>query len=281
MVVLRSETVETRVGDIVVHRGGAGPPILYLHSAQGEGESLLFLERLADERTVVAPVFPGFGGSEGAEHIDDVDDAVFHLIDVWGRLALGRVPIVGLSLGGWMAVELAVRSPELVQALILVNPTGLWVPGHPVGTLAGRSPSELAALMFHDQGHPVAQAMHALAGLGSLAAELSDRVERVGEGSSDIADVAATTAAPARVPWDTSLHDPKLAQRLWRVACPTLVVHAVEDRVIPRAHAERYVLGITGAGFVDVPDAGHMLAWEKPDDLAFEVLDFLAGSKLD
>ena len=63
-------------------------PLVYLHSAQGEGAGMALLEELADTRQVVAPVFPGFGASEGLEPIDDIEDAAFHLLDVLDRLGL-------------------------------------------------------------------------------------------------------------------------------------------------------------------------------------------------
>ena len=108
MTTLARDTLQSAVGSIEVHRGGsAGPaPLVYLHSAQGEGPGLALLEHLADSRLVVAPLFPGFGESEGLQHIDDIEDAAFHVLDVLDRLDLPWCDMVGLSLGGWMAAEL-------------------------------------------------------------------------------------------------------------------------------------------------------------------------------
>ncbi|HEX8804235.1 MAG TPA: alpha/beta hydrolase [Acidimicrobiales bacterium] len=271
MAALRSEVVQTRVGAVQVHRGGEGRPVVYLHSAQGEGESLVFLERLAESCSVLAPAFPGFGGSEGIERIDDMDDAVFHLLDLWDVLGLtGAAPaVVGLSLGGWMAVELAVRYPEMVGSLVLVNPVGLYLPGHEIADIFGRTPGELARDLFHDQTHPVAQLMHAM---DELSADVGRRIELPFE---MVRPVATTMAATARLAWDPYLHDPKLPGRLWRVTCPTLVVHGSEDRLVPAAHSAYYTAHIADAHQVDVADAGHMLPWEKPDELAGLVVDFL------
>lgn len=276
MAQLRRERVETRVGAVQVARGGDGPPVVYFHSAQGESESLVFLERLAERRTVLAPVFPGFGESQGIEHIDDMDDAVFHLLDVWELLGLGSgdeaPPVVGLSLGGWMAAELATRYPDMVGGLVLVNPAGLYIRGHEIKDIFGRSPGALAEDLFFDQSHPVAQMMHAL---NDLTADVGRRIEIPFEA---VKPLVTTMAATAKLAWDPYLHNPKLERRLWRVGCPTLVVHGAEDRLIPRAHAERYSELIEGARLVDVADGGHMLAWEKPDELAHLVLSFLSNA---
>jgi pimeloyl-ACP methyl ester carboxylesterase len=287
MAALVTERLETQVGSIELRRSedfvaGAGSgeeegrrrPAVYLHSAQGEGQSLVFLERLAEHQPVVAPVFPGFGDSEGLEHIDDMDDAVFHLLDVWQRLGLDPTPsspapvVVGLSLGGWMAVELATRYPEKVGALVLVNPAGLYLRGHEIKDIFGRSPGSLAQDLFYDQDHPVAQMMHAL---NELTADVGRRIELPFE---VVKPVATTLAATAKLGWDPYLHNPKLPKRLWRITCPTLVVRGRDDRLIPPAHCDYYASHIEGATKAEIAEAGHLLAWEKPDELATLITDF-------
>ena len=131
-VALGEERIDTAVGKVQVWRAGTGAPIVYLHSAMGEGPGLAFLEELAGTNDVVAPVFPGFGESEGIGEIDDMEDAVFHVLDLLDQLGLDAVPFVGLSLGGWMAAEVATRYPERAQRLVLVNPAGL-VPARRAG----------------------------------------------------------------------------------------------------------------------------------------------------
>jgi pimeloyl-ACP methyl ester carboxylesterase len=266
---LVTERIDCQVGLIEVQRGGEGPPVVYLHSAQGEGQSLVFLERLAEQHTVVAPLFPGFGESEGLEHIDDMDDAVFHLLDLWQRLELDAPAVVGLSLGGWMAVEMATRYPEKVGALVLVNPAGLYLRGHEIKDIFGRSPGALAEDLFYDQSHPVAQMMHAL---NELTADVGKMIEIPFE---VVKPVVTTLAATAKLGWDPYLHNPKLPKRLWRIACPTLVVHGIEDKLIPPAHCAYYTAHIAGARLQHVAEAGHMLPWEAPDELTELIRDFL------
>src|SRR5947209_15451793 len=161
MAALTEEYLETDVGKIQVFRGGQGEPVVYLHSAAGEAANPV-AEDLAGDRAVVSPAFPGFGESEGIEQIDDMEDAVFHLLDVFDRLGLEAPVVAGLSLGGWMAAELATRYPERASKLVLMNPVGLYVEGAPIKEIFGRTPAELAEDMFADQSHPMAQMMHAL-----------------------------------------------------------------------------------------------------------------------
>lgn len=272
MATVTEERLSTHVGKVQVFRGGPddGPAVVYLHSAQGETPGLLFLERLADWAALTAPVFPGFGESEGIDQIDDIEDAVFHLLDVLDSLGLDSPAVVGLSLGGWVAAELATRYPERVGRLVLVNPAGLYIEGHPIKEIFGRQLDELALELFADQSHPVASLMHQMSSLtmSTLSGEVPFDLLR---------PIIQAQAATAKLGWDPYLHNPKLRGRLYRVSAPTLVVHGAQDGLIPRAHSEAYAAEIAGARLVDVEGAAHMLPLEQPDELSRLVQDFVAG----
>ncbi|HLG93071.1 MAG TPA: alpha/beta hydrolase [Acidimicrobiales bacterium] len=265
---MRRELLDCEVGRIELRRGGSGPPLVYLHSASGEGEGLEFLDLLSDRAEVLAPMFPGFGSSEGIEAIDDIEDAAFHLLDLWDRLGLSAPAVVGLSLGGWMAAELATRWPERVGKLVLVNPAGLYIPGAEVKEIFGRPLDELAADLFADQAHPVAQLMRQMASATQPGTEVPFEL---------VKPVLAALSATAKLAWDPYLHDPKLHRRLGRVRSDTLVVHGERDGLIPRAHAEAYAAAIPRARLVDVPGAAHLVPLEKPRELAELVAAHLAG----
>ena len=255
--------IETHVGRIELRRMGAGSNVVYLHSAAGEGEGLRVLDELASTFEVFAPMFPGYGESEGIERIDDMEDVAFHLLDLFDRLHLDQPTVVGHSLGAWMAAELAVRYPDRLAGMVLVNPVGLYIEGAPIKDIFGRKLDELAADFFADQSHPMAQMMTLLrdAEPGALPFEM-------------VRPLVQTMAATARLGWDPYLHNPKLHKRLWRITVPTLVVRGVQDTLVPRAHAEAYAAAIDGARLVEVEGAAHLLALEKPAELAALVRDF-------
>ncbi|MEY2475467.1 MAG: hypothetical protein QOG87_782 [Actinomycetota bacterium] len=257
-----AELVQTHVGKVQVRRGGSGAPVVYLHSATGEGEGLALLDELAATYDAIAPMFPGYGESEGIEQIDDMEDAVFHLLDLFDQLGLVSPAVVGLSLGGWMAAELATRYPERVSSLVLVNPAGLYIKGAEIKDIFGRTPDVMALDLFADQNQPMAQMMHAMADLQpeSVSFEM-------------IKPYYQTMAATARLAWDPYLHDPKLRKRLHRVTAPTLVIRGAHDTLIPRAHAEAYVAEIPGARLVELEECAHLLSIEKPAELAAQVRD--------
>lgn len=267
---LTESKVATPAGKISVLRGGSGAPVVYLHSAAGEAVHAA-LEDLADDHDVIVPLFPGFGESEGIENIDDIEDAAFHLLDVLDALDLAAPAVIGLSLGAWMAAELATRSPERVGRLVLVSPVGLFIDGAPVGQIFGRSPAELAHDLFADQSHPMAQMMCA------LSEKMSDLMSMAELPIALLMPMWSSMSATAKIGWNPYLHNPKLRSRLRRVTAPTLVVAGEHDGLLPRAHPEAFAEGIAGARLEVVSGAGHMVPLERPEEFAALVRTFLAG----
>jgi pimeloyl-ACP methyl ester carboxylesterase len=270
MTVQADERLETPVGSIQLVRSGAGEPIVYLHSAGGETTSAA-LEDLAADHAVYTPVFPGFGESEGLEHIDGMEDAVFHLLDVLDALGLRAPAVVGLSLGGWMAAELATRAPERVGRLVLASPVGLRIEGAPVPDLFGRRPGQLADDLYADQSHPMAQMMHLLDDW------VGDVTKMVDLPAGMLMPMVQSMAATAKLGWNPYLHNPKLPGRLRRITAPTLVVAGAADRFTPRAHAEAYAARIAGARLAVIEGAGHMVPMERPAEFAALVREFLTA----
>jgi pimeloyl-ACP methyl ester carboxylesterase len=266
---LQTELVQTHVGKVQVHRGGQGRQVVYLHSATGEGAGLPYLDALAERYEVIAPMFPGYGESEGIDEIDDMEDVTFHLLDLFDVLGL-RAPVVsGTSLGGWMALELATRYPERVGALAVVNPVGLYLPGHPIGDIFSRSPGQMAEDMFFDQSHPVAKLMHDFDDFNSDPAQ-------VGALTFDmIKPIVQTMAATARIGWDPYLHNPRLAKRLHRITAPTLVVRGEHDTLVPEAHARHYAEHIPGARLSIIAESAHFVPMERGPELAIVVSNFI------
>src|SRR4051812_42316510 len=143
---------------VVLVRGGEGPPLVFLHSLVGETRWLPFHQQLAESFDVIAPAHPGFGATEGIERVDTMEDIVFHYLDVLEGLGLDRVHLVGVSLGGWIAAEIAVRYPERVARLVLADALGLELDGRtPPDVLSALSdPPALRRLLFSDPEGPMA-----------------------------------------------------------------------------------------------------------------------------
>ena len=243
--------------------GGSGPPLVYLHSLGADVEWLEAHERLAARATVLVPAHPGFAESTGVEEVDDIFDYVLHYIDLLDVLGLRTARLVGTSLGGWIAAEIAALYPERVERLVLVDAVGIWLDAAPLGELFGSPPPELARLIFHDQEHPIARMMHAMTSIADVPEDFAHT------------QIKALEAA-ARVAWNPYLHDPKLERRLRRVKAPTLVLWGREDGLVPLVYGERYRDRIAGARLVVIDRCGHLPPVERPEAFADAVLGFLA-----
>lgn len=261
------EFVDAPIGKIQLWRGGSGPQLVYLHSAGGESTQPA-LDLLTEGYEVLVPMFPGFAESEGIDEIDGVEDAVFHLLDLWDLLGLDAPPVLGLSLGGWLALELATRYPDRVSKMVLVNPVGICIPEQPMAEMFGRTPGELADMLFADQSYPIAAAMHAMdAFSGDVGKETEIPIEVV-------LPMWKALGATAKLGWDPYLHNPKLRGRLRRITAPTLIVAGAQDGLVPPIYAETFAAEIPGARLEVIQGAAHWLPFEKPEELAALVNDF-------
>jgi len=244
--------------------GGSGPPLLYLHSLGADVDWLDAHDRLAARFTVHLPAHPGFAESTGAETVDGIFDDVLHYVDLLDALRLRSVAVVGTSLGGWLAAELAALYPERVARLVLVDAVGLWLDEAPIAELFATPPPELAKLLFHDQEHPIARMMASITPMTPLPEEFL------------LPQLKALEAA-ARIGWNPYLHDPKLEGRLRRVTAPTLILWGRQDGLVPLAHGERYRDRIAGARLEVIEGCGHLPPIEKPTAFADAALRFLSA----
>jgi pimeloyl-ACP methyl ester carboxylesterase len=239
-------------------QGGQGPPLVYLHSAAGETEWTPFHQRLAQHFTVYVPAHPGFALSEGLDQIDDIHDLAWHYVDLFEQLGLKQAPVVGFSLGAWLAVELAILRPNLVERLVLTAAAGLHLPDAPLAEMFVDDFDKLRRLLFFDPDGPaVGQIMPASLDDPRILMWLRAR------------------EATARVAWNPYLHDPKLPAHLRRVQCPTLILWGRDDRLIPLAHGQFYARQIPGARLEVFDGCGHMVPFEQPERWSAAVLEFL------
>lgn len=246
-----------------VRHGGSGPPLVYLHSAIGETVWLPFLERWARHFAVYAPAHPGYAKSEGIEQIDTMDDMVFHYAELFDALGLDQVNLGGVSLGGWIAAEFAVRWPERVRRLWLCGAPGLWLPEKPLMDLFRHSQDVQAArhALFYDPH--------------SAPATL---IIKDPEKLNDETKLAAykSMSVLARLTWERP-YSPKLASRLHRIKCPTLILSGDTDRLIPPEYAREYQRLIPGSTLHLFAKCGHLPMFEKESEFVKTVADFCQG----
>jgi len=249
-----------KVRDITVRlwRDGQGAPLLYLHGAAGVPGWLPFFAQLAAHHEVVVPEHPGFGGSDNPAWIRNVGDVTMYYLDFLDELDAQRVHLVGHSLGGWIAAELAVRNASRLATLTLIAPAGIRVKGVPMGDNFIWSPEETARNLFYDQ---------------SFADKMLAQAP-----SEEEADRALTNRfMAAKLGWEPRWFNPSLERWLHRIKLPTLVLWGADDKFLPSRYAELWRERVSGAKVELIPQCGHLPHIEKADATAKKILDFVGG----
>ncbi|MGH3328770.1 MAG: alpha/beta fold hydrolase [Streptomycetales bacterium] len=239
---------------------GSGAPLLYLHGVGDLGTWPPALSALAERYTVIRPDHPGFNGSADGDAIDSVHDLAFFYLDLLDAAGLDKPTVIGTSLGGWLAADLATIEPARVERLVLVGAAGVRAAA-PTPDIFTLDPVEVAELTWATEDARVP----ALAQAASLDQNpaLFERYLR-------------NRIATAHLGWNPYLHDPKLPARLHRVSCPTLLVWGAQDRLLPLEYARRWSELLPDARLEVIDDAGHLPLVEQPEAALDAVQGFLA-----
>jgi pimeloyl-ACP methyl ester carboxylesterase len=244
-----------------VFEGGSGAPVVFLHGAGGFLAENSFLDRLARHYRVLAPEWPGFGESTGEELIEDMLDFALHGWDVVDALDLDRPHVIGHSMGGMIAAEMACLAPRALGKLVLASAAGLWLDAHPIPDLFAFQLHEFAQVLFHDPARGV-QLLTA-----GVDASSPESVKQFYIAHSRRLAMAGKILFP--------IPNRGVAKRLYRVRAETLVLWGAEDKLIPPVYADRWASLIPAAKVALVADAGHMVPYEAPDRFVAEVRAFV------
>ena len=242
-------------------RGGAGAPLLFLHGGGGAGIWLPCMAKLAKKFDVIAPEHPGFGDSDTPPWLDTIEDLANFYLDFLDQLDLRGVHLIGSSLGGWVAAELAVRNATRLASLTLIGAAGIHLKDvEQVDTFLSNDEQRIRDL-FHDQ--ELAEAVIA----GSERPELEDAALK-------------NRMMTAKLSWQPRNHDPHLRKWLHRIKVPTLLVWGDHDRLFPKEYALAYQRLIPGAKVVIIPNCGHLPHVEKGDEFAAELETFIGAMRI-
>ncbi len=259
---MNERSVSVRDGEFQVDvlEGGQGDPLLFLHGVTGL-EWTPFLERLSDGHHVVAPRTPGFGESTGTEKLDDIHDLVFFYLDLLDELGLSGLPLIGHSLGGMFAAELAATQPGRFSHVALASPFGLWDDANPVTDLFSISLPELAQAMYAN-----AKSEAAVAVATAPQARMTEVDPTTDEGRATInylVERAKSMSTAAKYLWP--IPNRGLIKRLHRVRQPALVIWGESDGIVPPLYAEQFAAQMPNATVQIVPEAAHMVVDEQSD----------------
>ncbi|HEY1632479.1 MAG TPA: alpha/beta hydrolase [Rhizomicrobium sp.] len=247
------KTVAAPIVPVRYFEGGQGTPLVFLHGAGGLAANDPFLAALAAKYHVHAPLLPGYGDSEECGELRDMLDVTLHTWDVIEALGLKNPILVGHSMGGMIAAEMAAIAPNDVSRLALIAPAGLWLPDHPIPDIFATMPYDYPVLLFHD----------AAAGIAMLTAgmALDDPEWLKGFLVTNARQLGMAGKLLFPVP------DRGLSQRLYRIKAKTLLIWGDSDKLVSPVYAQAFKKAIKGAELVAIAEAGHMVTVEKPDQV--------------
>ncbi|WP_336213194.1 alpha/beta fold hydrolase [Nonomuraea sp. LPB2021202275-12-8] len=252
-------TEVTEVTGLACRREGTGAPVLFLHGHWLARDWTPLHEALARRFDLIAPAAPGFGDSPRPAWVTGRDDVVLAFRDLLDALGVERAHLVGYGLGGWLAADFAIWSPDQVASLSVLAPFGLRVPDHPIADVFIMNPAVYDDAYFN--GEPVDGAVPgpgtpAQGGAEAYAARYGDM------------------GMAAALMWDFR-YDLKLERRLPRLGVPALVLEAEQDRIVPVEHTARWA-DLLDAKRTAVP-GGHAFPLTSPGQTAAHITAFIQG----
>jgi len=241
-----------------VLRAGRGAPLLILEGANNVEGWLPLYDQLAQTHDVILPTHPGYAGAPAPDWLERVADLANFHFELIHALDLKGVRLLGFSLGGWTAAEMATRDASRLAALALVAPSGLYLPGvEPLDNFL-RTDEQLFDDLFHDK---------------ALGAKLRD--ERITAQSEDLRLQSKVTTA--KLGWNPRWYDPHLRKWLMRVRIPTTILWGANDAFLPPAYAQEWRKLIPGAQMKLIDACGHHPHIEQPEALRAALASFLGA----
>lgn len=251
------EVVDVGGCKISLKRDGKGQKLLFLHGAGGAAVVQPFMNELAKEYEVWIPEHPGFGKSDEPAWLDNIHDLAYFYLDFMEQFDLRNTRVIGVSIGGWLSLEIAVRSTARIHALSLVGPSGIYVDGHQRGDLFLWNPEERVRNLFVDQS-------------------IADRLLALPVGPDDVDTQVKNQYTVARLAWEPRLFDPHLYKWLHRIKVPTQIIWGDSDKIIPAAYAAEFKKLIPQARVDIIERCGHLPPTEKPADFLRVFREFAA-----
>jgi pimeloyl-ACP methyl ester carboxylesterase len=244
--------------ELDVLRRGSGQPLLLLHGFQHIDPRLPVVELLSRHAELIAPSHPGFGGTPRPADFGTVYDLVHLYLEFLDTLPKGPLMLMGLSFGGWLAAEIAVKAGRRIERLILVDALGIKVSDRETPDILdvfNAHPDEVVRKSWHD---PAASAPR------------YDDME-----DDELITVSRNRETLCRYGFHPYMYNPQLKRWLGNIKARTLVLWGASDGVVKPAYGEAYAKLIPGARFETIAAAGHHPEIEQPAALAARVQSFM------
>ena len=240
--------------DVTVSDGGTGHPFLLIHGGAGPQSVAGFANLLMSRGArVITPTHPGFGGTLRPDSLDSIAGLARVYAALLDQLDLADVTVIGNSIGGWIAAEMALLGSPRIGSLVLVDAAGIEVAGHPIADFFSLTLDQVAEMSYHDPDR--------------------FRIDPTTMSEEQRAVFAGNRATLA-IYGGAGMTDPTLRGRLANVTVPALVVWGDSDQMVDQDYGRAYAAAIPGATFVLLTDTGHVPQIETPEQLMTPVWDF-------
>ena len=244
--------------EVQMFSGGSGPPLLYLHGAGGNSGWQPYHEALAQTHTVYAPSMPGFNGTARPQWISTIPDVAHFNLQMVQDLKLEQYVLMGSSMGGWLAAEMAAMSYQNLKGLVLIGAAGIRPQEGEIAEIFMVSAQTRASLRFYDTSQ--------VPNYERYSGELTTEEALVDHANREMA---------SRLCWKPYLHNPSLPYYLSTVDTPTLIVWGRQDAIIPVGCGELYRQALSNSTLKVIDNCGHSPQIEKPQEFASAVTEFL------
>src|SRR5258708_6211631 len=255
-----TSTPNSRIGTFAngltlrIDERGNGNPVLVLHGGGGPRSVSGFAAAISERAHVLTPTHPGFAGEPRPEWFDSIDDLALAYLDLLERLDLHEVMVVGFSMGGWIAAEIAVRDTTRLGSLVLVDAAGIEVEGQKIADVFPLTPDQLSALSYHNPA--------------------AFRIDPATLTPEQIAERVANFKTLGVYGGESGMRNPELRSQLGRVTIPVLVVWGESDGVVTPDYGRAYAQSFPNARFKLIPEAGHLPQIEQPERLLTALREF-------
>ena len=236
------------------------PPLLYLHGAGGNAGWQPFLEDLCRRYTVYAPSLPGFNGTPRPEWISTITDMAHFALRMIQSLGFRQYVLMGSSMGGWLAAEIAAMDHHNIKGLVLIDAAGIRPKEGEIAEIFMVSGQTRADLRFHDPSQ--------VPNIAELTREMTPEQAATDHANREMA---------SRLCWKPYLHNPSLPHYITKVQTPTLIVWGRQDALIPVECAGLYHEALPNSTVNIIDNCGHSPQVEKPREFAAAVDGFLSG----
>ncbi|MEO5831748.1 MAG: alpha/beta hydrolase [Nakamurella sp.] len=221
-------------------------PFLLLHGGAGPASVAGFGDLLAarTRSRVFTPTHPGFDGTARPDHLDSIAALAHTYAELLERLDVWDVTVVGNSIGGWVATELALLGCPQVSGIVLIDSVGFTVPGHPVTDVSELEPADLEALVYFE----------------------ADRF-RAGDTRGPASGVIHANARTLAAYCGAAMSDPTLLDRTRDLELPVHLIWGAADGIVAPDYGRAVAATIAHSHFTLLETAGHLPQIESPEEL--------------